>query len=60
MENKDPIKIEPCEFVSRPDDVYNPLIGGWERQQERFLGRGIIAAFLILALLTLTGVYLWM
>lgn len=50
VENKDPIKIEPVEFVAPVDDVYNPLIGGWE-QKAPIVTRGEVITCVVLVLI---------
>lgn len=60
MDSKDPIKIEPVEFVAPVDDVYNPLIGGWEQKAPIVTkGEAIACVVIVLIVFVLFGVSLW-
>lgn len=60
VENKEPIEIEPVEFVAPVDEVYNPLIGGWEEKVPTVTrGEVIVIVMVVLSVFVLFGVSIW-
>ena len=59
MENKDPIKIEPCEFVAPVDDAYNPLTQQWEGDRRIITRSEAVAILAALLVVLILGVIIW-